>query len=115
MHQAAGEVVDEWVEAALGAGQGQHHWVQSIGGPSQDSAGQQAHVCQGVAQQVEVVGDEAEQDDPQHPVGEGAVAAAVLRAGAVSRLAQHAEEQEDTLHQTQSHEDKGALALGRRV
>lgn len=88
MHQAAGEVVDEWVETAVGAGQGQHYWVQSIGGPSQATAGQQAHVGQGVAQQVEVVGDKAEQEDPQHPVdeGEGALAAAVLRAGAVSRL-----------------------------
>ena len=142
VRQAAGHVVDEGVEAAVGAGQREHHGVQGLGGLGQQAALQQAHVGECVAKQVEVVGCEAEQEHPQHPVDDGegvampvvvlpragvVVAAAGRLAAASPRLppehAQHAavaEEQQQRRHlersldQHQRRQDEGpVLARGR--
>lgn len=45
--------------------------MQRLGGLGKQAALQQAHVRQCVAQQVEVVWREAEQEDAQHPVDDG--------------------------------------------
>lgn len=53
--------------------------------------GQQSHMCEGISQEVDVIGDEAQQKDAQHPVNncESVLTATPLVAGAVSWLAKH--------------------------
>lgn len=90
---------------------------------------QQPHVCESVHQQVEVVRNEAHQEDPQHPVNnsEGVAATAKLAAGAVSGVAQHTQhlavaveqkrrrQQKRPQNQSQSHQDDGVVMWRGRV
>lgn len=111
VHQTAGEVVDQWVEAAVGARQWQCDRVQSHGHFGQAAVLQQPHVRQRVQQQVDVIRDEAHEEDPQDPVnhGQGVSTAAKLAAGAgaVPRVAQHAQHLAVAVEQKQSGQQKG--------
>lgn len=110
MHQTAGEVVDQWVEAAVGAGQRQRHRVQSHRDFGQAAVLQQPHVRERVHQQVDVIRDEAHEEDPQDPVnhGQGVSPAAKLAAGAAPRAAQHAQHLAVAVEQKQGGQQEGA-------
>lgn len=69
---------------------------------------QQPHVRECVHQQVDVIWDEAHQEDTQHPVdnGEGVPTTAELAAGAMSRVTQHAQHLAITVEQKDSGQQK---------
>lgn len=51
-------------------------------------------MCEGVSQEIDVIGEEAQQEDPQHPVNnrESVLMAGALAVGALSQLAKHTHE-----------------------
>lgn len=126
VHQTAGEIVDERVEAAVGAGQCQSHGVHGLGQSCQAAVWQQPNMRERVAQQVDVIGHKAEQEDCKHPVDEceGVTATAELTAAAQPLLPKHTQhsavaaeqegcgQQEATLDKGQRQQDEGAMLLG---